>query len=215
MSSWFHFELFDFAAAEALSEEARDLGRSANFQPPVLSASVDLIFNFTRRRDISRAEANIETLASEIAQTRGAHEWLWKLRLAQVRSELLLARHNYEQAVANTQSVVDMARAGGRGKYEALGLWIRGQALHALGRTHEGVAELRNALGRARKLGDPALLLHIAAALLGIEGDSTTLAEASATVGRILSSLPDEAMRRRFEEAPSVQLVRRLDRAAS
>lgn len=50
MSAGFHldlFDLFDFEGAEAIQEEARDLGRSY-FNPSAVSAGIDLLFNLTR-----------------------------------------------------------------------------------------------------------------------------------------------------------------------
>jgi hypothetical protein len=60
-------------------------------------------------------------------------------------------------------------------------------------------------------IGDPALFLRVAAALLAIEGDDLLLAEARAAVERITQALPEE-LRRRFVDTEPVRLVARLSR---
>jgi hypothetical protein len=40
MSVGFHQDIFDFARAESLAQEARELARSANFSPPAVSAGI-------------------------------------------------------------------------------------------------------------------------------------------------------------------------------
>ena len=93
-------------------------------------------------------------------------------------------------------------------KYETLGLVTRAQALHALGRTREAIADARRSVEIARATIDPALLLTALDTMLRIEGNDESAAEARSVSDRILIALPDETMRKRFMEAEVVQRVR-------
>jgi class 3 adenylate cyclase/tetratricopeptide (TPR) repeat protein len=205
MSACAHLDLFDFARAEALSEQARDLGRSASYQPPVLSASIDLALNFVRRQEVVRAQQMVDGMADEIARAMGSHEWLWKVRLAEARAEIHLVRREFQDAIHCAGSVVEQSLAGGRRKYQALGLSIRAQAVQGLGRAKEGLADLRAAVELARTLGDPALFLRVAIPLLALDGDDELLAAARSTAKRIAQALPDAELRHCFESAEPVQ----------
>ena len=45
MCGGLHLELFDFARAEALAEEAREISRSANWPAAMASGGIDLLLN--------------------------------------------------------------------------------------------------------------------------------------------------------------------------
>jgi hypothetical protein len=53
-------------------------------------------------------------------------------------------------------------------------------------------------------MGNPALFLGAATALLALEGDDVLLVETRGTAERILAELPDAEMRRQFEKAEPV-----------
>ncbi|MBM3838584.1 MAG: hypothetical protein FJ398_11585 [Verrucomicrobia bacterium] len=59
----------------------------------------------------------------------------------------------------------------------------------------------------ARKVGDPALFVRVAATLLEFDGDDGLARDAAASVQQILLALPDETMRRQFAEAQPVRLI--------
>jgi len=88
-----------------------------------------------------------------------------------------------------------------------MGLETRTRAQAALGRRKEAVRDARSAVRMSRSLGDPALFLRAATALLALEGDELLLRETRQTAGRILAELPDAEMRRQFEMAESVRLL--------
>jgi tetratricopeptide (TPR) repeat protein len=207
MSAGFHLDVFDFAGAEALAEEACEMGRSLNFQPPLVSASLDLLLNFTRRHEVGRTEKLVDQVAEGVAKTSGWHRWQWEGRLAHARAEIALARGHGEEAVRRADEVIAQSQAMGRVKYHATGLKTRGEALASLGRTKEGIADLRQAVTLARGIADPALFLHAATVLLGLEGDDTLAGEARQAAVRIAGALPDADMRRRFEAADPVRLL--------
>jgi hypothetical protein len=73
------------------------------------------------------------------------HAWLWRLRLAQARAELALARGDAESAITLADAAIDQAR-GRRPKYEALGLVTRASAMASLGQTTAAGAPVLRAL---------------------------------------------------------------------
>ena len=210
MSAGLHLSVFDFTGAEALQREARELGQSIGFAPTVVSASIDLLLTFARRHDPGSAEGLLPETMTAAMTTPGWHEWLWRLRLCQARAELALARGAFGTAVVEAGDGIDQSRGRGRPKYEALGLITRAHALHGLGRTRDAIADARRGVVVARSTADPALLLLALDAVLALDGDDESAAEARALEVRIASALPDETMRQRFTESEVVQRVRRL-----
>ncbi len=210
MSAGFHLSVFDFEGAEALQHEARGLGRAVGFAPTVVSAGIDLLLTLARRHDPGSAETLLPETESGAANTPGWHEWLWRVRLCQARAELALARGAFETAVAEASEGIEQSRARLRPKYESLGLITRARARYGLGRTRDAVTDARQAAVVARHTGDPALLLQALDALLTLDGDDASAAEARALDTRISSELPDETVRRRFSDSDVVQRVRRL-----
>lgn len=207
MSAGFHLEVFDFKGNERLAEEARDRARSAGFQPSVVSASLDLVFNFTRRGEIGMAENLIEETAAVSAKLGGWHQWLWQVRLAQARSEIACARGDWPVALELATAAVAGSRARGRKKYQVMGLDSRARALAGLGRKHAAIRTLERAVQLARVIGDPALFLRAATTLLSMGGDDSLFKDSRETAHRILAELPDAQMRRYFLSAEPVRLL--------
>jgi DNA-binding SARP family transcriptional activator len=210
MSAGYRLDLFDFAGAEALACEARELAFSSNFPPPAASAGIDLLLNYARRGEVGRAEALLDEVAAAVELAAGFHGWLWRLRLAQARAEIALARNAWEDALLWAGRAIGQSSTTDRPKYRAAGLGARAQALAALGRHAEAVGDLRTAAGLARRLDDPALFLRLAGQLLDLDGDDALAAEARATVGRITQGLPNVDLRRCFESGHPVARVVRL-----
>ncbi|MGE5139719.1 MAG: hypothetical protein ACM3JD_09670 [Rudaea sp.] len=203
MQSGCHLLVFDFAGAEALAKEARDLARSANFIGPLVSAGIDLLFNYVRRQEVSLAMSLMPEVADAVARAKGSHGWLWRMRLAQVRAELALAHGNWEDAVKAASEVITQGRATGRVKYTVAGLGVRGRALAKLGRKSKGLTDVRLALKQARKLGDPAVFLQAAANSLALELDDALTAEARDVARQVAATLPTLRLREQFEATTS------------
>ena len=210
ISAGFHLDLWDFEGNEARAEEARDLARSLSFPPPAVSAGIDLLLNLARRQEVSRAEELIGEVAASVEKAAGWHGWLWSLRLAEARAEIALARGNWEEALQWAGDAIERSRARQRVKYEVIGRTTRAQALRALGRTKEAIADLSRAVALARPVGDPALFLRPATGLLAVDGDDGLSAEAGSAVQRIRDALPDADMLARFEAAEPVRTAARL-----
>jgi class 3 adenylate cyclase/tetratricopeptide (TPR) repeat protein len=212
MNAGLHLALGDFARAEALTQEAREVNRLAEFANVTASTGLDLVLNYTRRHEPGRAEEMLPRVAEDVKNTTFSHGWLLALRFAQAQAEVKLGQGAYTEALRFTEDSLARARQTGRLKYEVLGLQTQALVLAGLGRTKEAIPTLRTAIERARLVGDPALFLRTASALLAIEGDDLLLAEAHATVERITKALPEE-LRHTFVETEPVQLVARLGRS--
>jgi tetratricopeptide (TPR) repeat protein len=206
MSAGFHLEVFDFEGNERLAEEAREQARSARFQPSVVSAGLDLVFNYARRGEVARAELLAMETAPVAAQIGGWHQWLWQLRLQQARAEIACAAGDWRKALDYAEAAVAQSRARGRPKYLVLGLETRARALAGLGRKVEAIKDLQPAVQSARAMGDPALFLRAATALLTTAGEDSLLEEARATARRIRDEL-DTNMRRQFQSAEQVRVL--------
>jgi hypothetical protein len=190
MSAGFHLDVFDYAGAEALSSEARELARSVNFPLTTVSTGIDLLMNYARSQQVGRAEAMLDDVARQAETVGGWHGWLWQIRLDEARAEIALARAQWEEAVRRSTSAIDASRVRTRLKYQVLGLTTRAQATIRLGREQEAAADLRAAVELARPVGDPALFLRAAGLLLALDGDEALWIEANAAVLRIAAALP-------------------------
>ncbi|NTU82271.1 MAG: AAA family ATPase [Chloroflexales bacterium] len=209
MTAGYHLDVFDFSGHEAIAEEARELARSANLMNPLVSASLDLLFNYIRREDVGRAERIVHDVAATVEQAAGAHGWLWRLKLTEARAELALTRGDWDESLRLAESAITQSQKRGRLKYEAFGRETRARALAAVGRRHEAIAEARSGVALLRPLDAPALFLRAASTLLGLEGDDALLGEARHAAQRIITALPSDALRRRFEAAEPVRILNR------
>ena len=151
-------------------------------------------------------------VADAAANAQGHHGWLWKLRLAQARAEIALARGRWEEALRHAEDALTQGRKRGRVKYQVAGLKTRAEALIALNRHQEALSDLRAAVTLARPVGDPAMFLRATAPLLALDGDDTLLAEARAAARRIAGELRDAETLARFQSAEQVRALGKLTR---
>jgi len=189
--------LGDLEGATNRALEARELAYRVAFEPPLVSAGIDLLLISARSEDPGRAESWLDEVARAVQQARGWHAWKWSLRLWQARAELALARGNFTDAITAAHNVVEQSRSRSRLKYEALGLSVRARAQHRLG-VRQAREDAQAAADLARRLADPAVLLECLAVLLEVDGSDEVLAEARGTVQRILGALSPEPLRRAF-----------------
>jgi tetratricopeptide (TPR) repeat protein len=212
ISAGYHLDIFDFAGHEAIAEEARELAGSVKFLPPFISASIDLLFNYIRRHEVGRAEQILKEVADKVEQAAGFHGWLWRLRLAEARAELALARGDWDRTLLLVEHAIAQSKARGRVKYQAFGHETRAKALAALGSKHAAIAEARKAVDLVRGIESPALFLRAATALLDLDGDEALRAEARAAATRIAAALPNDEIRQIFQAAELVRLLSRMGR---
>jgi class 3 adenylate cyclase/tetratricopeptide (TPR) repeat protein len=209
-SAGFHLDIYDFPGNQQLAEQARESGLSGDFLPTVVSAGLDLLFNYIRRQEVVQAESLCSEVAAKMEELGGWHAWLWRLRLEQARAELAVARTQWADGFEIASRVIETSERRGRPRYWILGLWSRAQAQNRLGKKAEALADLEAALKLARRLGDPAMHLRVAAVTLEIESHETLAREAGAIAQQINAALPDDTLRQRFESAEPVRLIRKL-----
>jgi tetratricopeptide (TPR) repeat protein len=201
--------LGDLETAAARAHDARALAHRVSFDPPIVSAGIDLLVIFVRQRDPDSAGKLLGDIDRAVQAARGWHAWKWEMRLAHARSELALAREDWAGAIHEATRAIERSQARGRQKYLALGLANRAAGLHRAGFT-DAAANAEKAIGVARQLGDPAVLLRCLVTQLQIEGCAVaSLVEARTTVQQMLATISDERLRQRFlrsvtSDAPSI-----------
>lgn len=189
--------LGDLKGAMARAFDARELAHRVGFEPPLVSAGIDLLMIFARQQDPGRAEALLDETAQAVQKASGWHAWKWSIRLSQARAELACARGAWGEAVQAATQVIDQSRSRHRLKYEALGLVTRARAARRLG-ARSAVRDARAAVDAGRRLADPAVLLDCLIVLLEIEGTDALLDEARRTAQTIVRAVSDETLRSAF-----------------
>jgi tetratricopeptide (TPR) repeat protein len=183
--------------AMARAFEARELAHRVAFEPPLVSAGIDLLMIFARQQNPGQAEASLEETAQAVQKASGWHAWKWDMRLSQARAELALARDAWDEAVEAATHVIEQSRSRHRPKYEALGLVTRARAAHRRG-VRSAVKDARAAVDVGRRLADPAVLLDCLIVLLDIDGSDVLLDEARQTAQAIARAVSDESLRAGF-----------------
>jgi tetratricopeptide (TPR) repeat protein len=189
--------LGDLEGATARAFEARELAHRVAFEPPLVSAGIDLLLIFARQQDPGRADTLLDETAQAVQKASGWHAWKWNMRLAQARAELACARGAWEEAVQAATYVIDQSRLRHRPKYEALGLVTRARAARRLG-ARSAAKDARAAVDVGRRLGDPAVLLECLIVLLEADGTDALLADARRTAQSIVRAVSDETLRAAF-----------------
>lgn len=189
--------LGDLNGAMARAFDARELAHRVAFEPPLVSAGIDLLMIFARQQDPGRADTLLDETAQAVQKASGWHAWKWNMRLSQARAELACARGAWGEAVQAATYVIDQSRSRHRPKYEALGLVTRARAARRLG-ARSAVKDARAAVDAGRRLADPAVLLDCLIVLLEIEGTDALLDEARRTSQNILRAVSDETLRSAF-----------------
>ncbi len=206
-----HLEVYDFTTAQSITEEAREIATSFNFPPPIISANIDLLFNFARRGEVERAEALIDEVAEAVKQTSNWHGWLWKMRLAQAQAEISLARGDGEKAIQSAEKSLHQSQATGRIKYQAAALQARGKALVLMGKKRsEGIGDLQKAIQLVRPVQDPLMFLRAAYTLLCVKTDKKLIEEVRGVVTQTKESLLDTVLLRPFDDSEPVRMLSQL-----
>lgn len=193
MSSGFRHDVGDSVGALILAGEAVERAAAVNFAPTFLQAKIDQLFAHARAGEPGRARTLIVEVEEGIETLNNWHEWLWRLRAATARAELSLAADDPEAALPFALDALERARRHGRRKYEADALACLGRAHAQAGRREEARTALREALTVASGVGDPALLLRVAAPTLAArEDDPEALGAVETATERIRAGLPAE-----------------------
>ena len=125
--------------------------------------------------------------------------WLGGCRLSLVRAELARVAEGPQATVEHAHDAIERARRAHRPKYEGAARALLGEALVALGRGAEGVAELRSAVETADRLASPtarwqmrATLGRALATTGGDDGASAAFAEAREVIETWSATLEPE-----------------------
>src|SRR5207247_276063 len=95
----------------------------------------------------------------------GAHRWRWAIHVAAYLAETLIALGRPDEALAQIERSLALARATGSQKYIAKAHALRGAIATAAGGWTDAEADLAEALGIARRIGYPTLTWQCAHAL--------------------------------------------------
>jgi tetratricopeptide (TPR) repeat protein len=196
--------LGDLDAAMTRAFEAREIAHRVAFEPPLVSAAIDLLLIFARSQDPGRAEALFEDTARAVQHSKGWHAWKWNMRLWQARAELAVARGAWHDAVDAATHVIDQSRPRQRLNYEALALATRARASARLG-SRRAADDARAATQVARTLADPAVLLDCLAVLLQIDGNDALLTEARQTAETMRGAIASPSLRSAFVKSASAK----------
>jgi tetratricopeptide (TPR) repeat protein len=189
--------LGDLQGAMTRAFEARELAHRVAFEPPLVSAGIDLLMIFARQDEPGQAGTLLDETAKAVQRASGWHAWKWSMRLSQARAELAFARGAWGEAVQAATYVIDQSRSRHRPKYEALGLVTRARAARRLG-ARSAVKDARAAVDTGRRLADPAVLLECLIVLLEIEGTDALLEEARRTAQKIVRAVSVDTLRAAF-----------------
>jgi tetratricopeptide (TPR) repeat protein len=207
-------ELFDLGEARQRSEEALAYpAKSPNFHMPWMNAIVDLIHADVLAGEMGAAESRWRNLYDEVLATPAWERWFLGSKMAAFRAAMALEAEGPEVAAEWAQKAIEMARPVHRAKYEAQARGTLGKALVAMGRTSQGLDELRSAAEAADALGSPAgrwqAQADLARALSATgddDGAGRTFREAADTLRQIAGALTPERAER-FTAAPQVAEV--------
>jgi class 3 adenylate cyclase/tetratricopeptide (TPR) repeat protein len=210
LSAGYHLDLYDYAGHESLSLEARELSSQIKFMSTLVSSSIDLLYNYARKREVGKAEQLLPDVRKAMEGASGFHAWLWSLRFSQAIAEIALARGRYEEALSASQKAAKQGHKHNRPKYIALALLTQAKALKALGKDQEAKSKLRKAFEVSQGIKDPALLFRIGWELLQQEEDEKTALLTLDAVKNILQSLPEGELRFNFQENEMVRSLLKL-----
>jgi class 3 adenylate cyclase/tetratricopeptide (TPR) repeat protein len=206
-----HLELYDFKTAQAITEEAKEIASHLDFKAPLISANIDLLFNFARSGEVGEAEALIDEVAVPVKQTKGWHGWLWRIRLSQAQAEISLVQGDGEKAIQFADKSLYQSQETGRIKYQAAALETRGKALVLMGKKrNEGIADLQKAIQLVRPVQDPLMFLRPAYALLCIEKDDKLMENVNGVITQVKESLLNTPLHRPFIDSEPVKVLSQL-----
>ena len=191
------FSLSEFARATDRAMEARELARRAGFQPPLISAGIDLLLIYARTHDPGRAESLLVEIQQAVDSAGGWHAWKWKMRLFQARAELALSKNEWSEAITFADQAIELSNWRHRPKYQAMALTVRARARHELG-VRKAVDDARASVDIARRISDPALLAECLSILLLEDETDESLAESRRTIDKVLLGVTEASLRQSF-----------------
>jgi class 3 adenylate cyclase/tetratricopeptide (TPR) repeat protein len=202
-----------FDDARARNEQGAELAARAAFPVAAVQSGVDLLFTDLAEGKVGQAQAAWPALWEAAQNLRGFHQWLVTGRLEAARAEISLRCGDHEAAAEEATQALASATRRGRRKYEVAARAVLAEALAALGRVPDGIAEARAAVAAAEALGHPPSHWTAAATLgrlLAEGGDEhgakQSLTNAADIAGRFAAGL-SEARRTAFLNSPALARI--------
>ena len=193
--------LGDLKGATTRALEARELAHRVAFEPPLVSAGIDLLLIHARSHDPGRAEPLLDEIAHAAENAKGWHAWKWSMRCRRRGRSSRSRKGN--GATPSPRPRRSSIRAGcATAEDQALSLATRARARHRLG-LRPAVDDAKSAVRVARSLADPAVLLECLSVLLEVDVSDAALTEAQLTTRAVLDALSHESLRSAFLESTS------------
>jgi class 3 adenylate cyclase/tetratricopeptide (TPR) repeat protein len=204
-------EVFALEEARERSQTVAERLGPSDFNMPWMNARADLIQAQLLLGELAPVERTWQPTWDEAQATPAWEHWLVSGRLAVARAELELELSRPDDAVTWSRRALELARASGRPKYEAIALTTLGRALTAQQLGEEAIAQLESAATIADGLGSPLLRWQARAALAAAEREAgrdpdAHLAEAATIIEDVASSL-SPARAETYRSAPQVREV--------
>jgi len=208
-------DLYDLAEARRRSEESLEQRGWSSFNMPWMNAATDLLQTELLGGEFGAAEVRWGGLWDDVRRSTAWERWFLGGKLAAARAEIALHVEGAEAAADWAQKAIDMALPVGRLKYETVARVILAEALLAMGRTEEAVAELQTAVREADGLGSPPSRWKSRAALgralnaMGRDDEAErAFREASDVIQEVAGSLSPERAASFRNAAPILEVLR-------
>jgi class 3 adenylate cyclase/tetratricopeptide (TPR) repeat protein len=206
-STLIYREIFALEEARERSRTVADRLGPSDFNMPWMNARADLIASEVLLGELGTVERLWPSAWHDALEVQAWEHWLVSGRLAALRAQLDLGVGRLDDALTWSRRALEMARSGGRPKYEAIALQTLGHVLTRQGLAQEAVAELGRAVTIADALGSPLGRWETRAALAAAqraagEDPTRTLAEAEAIVRAVAASLSPERGETYLSAAP-------------
>jgi len=207
-------EVFALEEARERSRTVADRLGPSDFNMPWMNARADLIASELLLGELGAVERSWPELWEDALNSLAWEHWLVSGRLAITRAQLELGAGRFDEAVTWSRRSLEMARSGGRPKYESVALSTLGQALTRQGLAGDAVEQLTQAVAIADALGSPLLRWETRAALAAAEraagnDPEPRLSEATTIIRDVASTLAPERAEA-YLAAPAVQQVLEL-----
>ena len=151
-------DLYLLDEARSRNERALEVvGREGEYGMPGMQGRIDLLVTDLMQGEVGRVEREWPKLWDEAINGSAWRPWLGGCRLAYVRAELARLAEGPEAIAEAAADAIERAKWTHRRKYTEMSRTILGEALVALGRMDEGLAELEAAVAGADALGTPSL----------------------------------------------------------
>ena len=205
-------ELQDFDEARRLNEEGIDLAAQAAFAMGHCHGGIDLLYIALATGDVGAAEKAWPRLWEEANASTMVHRWVMSGRLLTAKAQIELALGRVAEASDAAVRSIQEHRARGRRRHELMSRLALGSALLQLGRRSAGLAQLREALAAAERIGHAPSIWRAAYALgraIASTDDKAAQAahaRAQAAVQGLAASLSPER-RARFLASPTIAEV--------